>query len=288
MQVATPGMNDPPRIHHGVILQYLQNSRIESILSSDKVDMNFSVVFTVRISTESRQKEPWVPKVTEDVGRSSVILPTGIWCINYIRLKTKLGQHLNPAVIEAWNIQLIFTWHWILKSKSFAYIQSQCIKKYILCSPQNPKVLAPLKNINNPRLQVVHRVNDFLSFKTSSVWSEVAPAAPPDASQHLVHVRLARPVLVRLPLQLLVLPLEEAELWARHHGGTLFLLSDDKKDTKRSGQSDLPQQPDDQSQQQQASDDAAHDHAHRDVGLLTWFTDRQRHLRRRSRFKVNN
>lgn len=77
----------------------------------------FCVVFTVRISVVSWQKEPWVPKATEDVRRRNVILQV-TWCINYILLKTKMGQRFHPGVIKAWNIKLIFTWHWILNNRT--------------------------------------------------------------------------------------------------------------------------------------------------------------------------
>lgn len=56
MQVATPGINDPQTTQLCFILQYVQNHEVKSILSSDMVDINFFVVFTVRISKVSRQK----------------------------------------------------------------------------------------------------------------------------------------------------------------------------------------------------------------------------------------
>lgn len=162
--------------------------------------------------------------MTEDVRRSH-FLQSGnvVWCINYILIKPKWGNTSTPVSSKLETLNSYCQYDTVSLRIEF-YIYSKSVhKKTSPCSPQAlilpHKVSEPFRKNKQSTIPSRPQSERLSLVKTSSVWFDVAFATLPVGSQHLVHVRAARPVVIRLPLKLLVLPLEEAKLWGKHNQG---------------------------------------------------------------------
>lgn len=127
-------------------------------------------------------------------------------CAIYILSKGKTRPTLPPTLPVPSELQTFSSYQHCIFKKSFTHIKSQCIKKYPQ-SQRNPKSLKKKKKVDNPGIRAASCGPKRPVFDLKWLF-----AGRPVGSQNLVLVRLARPVVVRLPLELLVLPLEEAEL----------------------------------------------------------------------------